>query len=158
MDALRRTGLLDTRPDERFDRITRMAANHLDAPVAMLKLVDERRQWTKSAVGLPQGLEVDRAGSICTQVIEAGAPVLVPDAANDPRVRDIPMVAGADGVACYLGVPVRDTTGTSSARCASPTISAPSCSTSSPTGTTRGGGTCPCCCCGACSRAWATGS
>ena len=50
--ALARTGLLDTPPEERFDRYTRVARRLFDVPIALVSLVDEHRQWFKSRQGL----------------------------------------------------------------------------------------------------------
>ena len=60
LDALRRTGLLDTRPEEVFDRLTRLVCRLLGVPVALVSLVEADRQFFKSAVGLPTPWAVQR--------------------------------------------------------------------------------------------------
>lgn len=54
MATLRGYRILDSLPDERFDRLTALAAQHFDVPVALVSLVDANRQWFKSAVGMTQ--------------------------------------------------------------------------------------------------------
>src|SRR5437868_12104027 len=75
--ALRRQVLLDTPPSETFDRLTRLAARVLDAPVALLTLVDEDRQFFKSSVGLPEPFASARQTplefSICQYAVAAKA-------------------------------------------------------------------------------------
>ena len=105
--ALRETALLDTGPEEEFDRLTRLAARLLGSPAAMLSLVAGDRQVFKSmsgpaAAGLP--LEIPLTHSFCKHAVAAAAPLVVPDAAADPRFAGNPAVAL--GVAAYLGVPL----------------------------------------------------
>jgi PAS domain S-box-containing protein len=106
VSALHQLDLLDTAPDARFDRIVRTVARLLDAPIALLNLVDDRRQWTKAGVGMPQGGEAHRSISFCAHVVDEAAPLAVPDTRRDDRFRDNPQVV-EDGLGCYLGVPVR---------------------------------------------------
>ena len=107
--ALRHTRLLDSGPEESFDRLTRLAARTLQAPVCLLSLVDERRQFFKSAVGLHEpwasARETELLLSFCQHVVVSGAPLVVEDAALDPLVRDNQAVRVL-GVASYLGVPL----------------------------------------------------
>jgi PAS domain S-box-containing protein len=109
--ALHALELLDTGPDLRFDRIVRLLARLLDAPIALLNLVDVDRQWSKAAVGLPQGGQADRSASFCAHVVAQGAPLLVPDTLADERFHDNPQVTHAPGLRCYFGVPVRSPDG-----------------------------------------------
>ena len=114
LSALDRTHLMDTPPDESFDRLTRMAADLLGAPVSLMSLVDEKRQFFKSAVGL-SGWAGEARGtplthSFCQHVVTSGAPLIVPDSANHPLVRDNPAVRDL-GVKAYLGVPIQSQEG-----------------------------------------------
>ncbi|HEX8246014.1 MAG TPA: ATP-binding protein [Longimicrobium sp.] len=107
--ALADTGLADSGPEEVFDRLTRLAARILGAPTALLTLVDDRRQFFKSATGLPVHVagirETPLTHSICAHVVMGGAPLIAGDAAAEPRIRDNPMVT-LFGVRAYAGYPV----------------------------------------------------
>jgi len=107
--ALADTGLAGSEPEEIFDRLTRLGAHLLKAPTALLSLVDDRRQFFKSAAGLPPELagvrETPLSHSICAHVVAGGAPLVSGDTAADPRLRDHPMVA-VFGVRAYAGFPV----------------------------------------------------
>jgi len=107
--ALRRTGLLDTESEEAFDRISRLASQLLQAPIALLSLVDEQRQFFKSAVGLPEPWatlrETPLTHSFCHLVACTGEPLIVSDARSDPRVSDNPAIHEL-GVVAYLGMPL----------------------------------------------------
>ncbi len=108
--ALRHLGILDSGPEERFDRLTRLAARLLKVPISALTLVDADRQCFKSIHGmaLRQG---PREASFCAHAILAGAPMVVPDAYLDHRFADNPAVTGAPFVRFYAGVPVHDPDG-----------------------------------------------
>ncbi|CAN5297791.1 hypothetical protein BH10PSE3_BH10PSE3_30790 [soil metagenome] len=101
---LQNYGILDTSPDEAFDRITRLASDLFDAPIALVSLIDEGRQWFKSR----QGLDVcstPRGEAFCSTAIELGpdALMVVEDATQDSRFADYPAVTGDMGVRFYLG-------------------------------------------------------
>lgn len=100
--------ILDTAPEERFDRITRMAAQVLDAPNAMITLVDRDRQWAKSFAGPPEGRvpEVPREQSFCRFTLVDDRPLVVPDARVDERFADNPLVTGPPGIVFYAGAPI----------------------------------------------------
>ncbi len=93
LDALRRLAILDSPAEERFDRITRMARNMFDVPIALVSLVDENRQWFKSCCGLPV-LETPQDISFCGHAILGEELFVVEDAAQDPRFSDNPLVTG----------------------------------------------------------------
>lgn len=104
-----RTRPVDPPPAEAFDRLTRLAARIMGAPLSRVSLVDDRRQFFKSAAGVP-GPWASRRGtplshSFCRHVVTAGRPVLVEDAHGDPRVQDDPGVEALDFVS-YAGVPM----------------------------------------------------
>jgi len=112
--AVRRTSLLDTPPEEAFDRLTRLAAKLLGTPVSLLSLVEETRQFFKSATGLPEPLATSRAiplsYSFCRHVVASGARLVVEDARTDPRLRANPAIRELGWVA-YAGVPLTDRDG-----------------------------------------------
>jgi PAS domain S-box-containing protein len=108
--ALRKLAILDTPAEERFDRITRLAARLFEAPIALVSLVDEHRQWFKSRVGLdlPQ---TDRTISFCDHAVAADALLAIEDTHSDVRFADNPLVTGDLGVRFYAGQPVHAPTG-----------------------------------------------
>jgi PAS domain S-box-containing protein len=107
--ALRRTGLLDTPPEEAFDRLTRLASRILEAPVALVSLVDRDRQFFKSAVGFPEGWtdarETPLSHSLCQHVVATGVPLAVEDARDHPILAASPAIASM-GMVSYAGVPL----------------------------------------------------
>jgi PAS domain S-box-containing protein len=103
--ALRDVNLLDTPAEERFDRITRLAARLFDAPIALVSLVDADRQWFKSRVGL-DAAQTERSISFCTYAIAQDDIFLVEDALQDPRFADNPLVTGEPGIRFYAGFPL----------------------------------------------------
>jgi PAS domain S-box-containing protein len=112
--AVRRTSLLDTPPEEAFDRLTRLAANLLGTPVSLLSLVEENRQFFKSATGLPEPLATSRVTplsySFCRHVVASGARLVVEDAWTHPLVRTNPAIRELGWVS-YAGVPLTDRDG-----------------------------------------------
>ena len=105
LNALRDLLLLDTPPEERFDRLARFAAEQLDMPIALLTLVDGQRQWFKSRVGT-DATETPRDISFCGHAILKDGLFVVEDASNDPRFFDNPMVTGEPHIRFYAGVPL----------------------------------------------------
>jgi diguanylate cyclase (GGDEF)-like protein len=103
--TLHALGLLDTPAEERFDRITRMAQRLFDAPIALISLVDEHRQWFKSRQGLEVS-ETPRNVSFCGHAIHGEDPMVVVDAAGDPRFADNPLVVQDPGIRFYAGCPI----------------------------------------------------
>src|SRR5512134_3254698 len=107
--AVRRTALLDAAPEESFDRLTRLAARLLGAPVALLSLVTDDRQFFKSATGLPEPWATRRgaplAYSICRHVVETGTPLVVDDVRRHPLLRSN-LAARELGWIAYAGVPL----------------------------------------------------
>ena len=104
--ALKHTGLLDTAPEERFDRITRMARDHFKMPIALVSLVDVDRQWFKSRIGTDL-TETPRADALCGHAVLADDALIVRDATIDPRFMDNPLVTGSMHLRFYAGVPLR---------------------------------------------------
>lgn len=110
IEALCTLNLLDSPPEERFDRIVRLAARHFDAPIALLSLLDERRQWFKSRHGLAVQ-ETPRSAAFCRFAVASGELLIVEDAQLDPRFRDNPLVTGSPNIRFYAGQPVRGADG-----------------------------------------------
>jgi len=103
LDALRRLDLLDTATSEAFDRITRMAAQLFQVPVAAVSLTDSDRQWFKSRVGV-QHDHCARDGAPCATVTETADVLVVPDLLADPVHRHSHLVP--DGIRFYAGAPL----------------------------------------------------
>src|SRR3546814_17101883 len=87
--TLREYHLLDTAPEPGFDRVTKLLADLFDVPIALVSLIDESRQWFKSAHGFARP-ETPRDIGFCHYAIATGNPLVVPDAAADPRLRANP--------------------------------------------------------------------
>jgi CheY-like chemotaxis protein len=103
--ALHKLAILDTPPEERFDRLTRLAAAIFDVPTALVSLVDRDRQWFKAGYGdLPR--ETPREESFCAHAVVNRAPLVVPDAMDDDRFADNPTVTGEPRVRFYAGQPL----------------------------------------------------
>ncbi|WP_370663727.1 GAF domain-containing protein [Massilia brevitalea] len=103
--ALRALDVLDTRPEPRFDRFTRLAAKCLAAPISLVSLVDEHRQWFKSRCGL--GVEeTARSIAFCSHAVEMNDMLVVENATLDQRFADNPFVTGEPNIRFYAGQPV----------------------------------------------------
>lgn len=102
---LRSYEILDTSPDPSFDRIARLAADLLSAPVSAISLVDEERQWFKARCGLSAS-ETPREIALCAHTILSDEPLVVPDATADPRFRQNPLVTGEPHIRTYVGIPL----------------------------------------------------
>ena len=100
------SGILDTPGEDRFDRITRIAARLFDVPIALISIVDARRQWFKSCVGLTVS-ETPRKISFCGHAINGDACLVVEDATQDERFADNPLVTGEPNIRFYAGYPIR---------------------------------------------------
>jgi PAS domain S-box-containing protein len=100
---------MDTPPEEGFDRLTRLASRMLRAPVALVSLVGEERQFFKSAVGLEEPWASRRgtplSHSFCQHAVSSGKPFVVPDARHDSLVRDNPAISDL-GIVAYAGIPL----------------------------------------------------
>ncbi|MBI3210793.1 MAG: ATP-binding protein [Candidatus Solibacter usitatus] len=103
--ALRKYRILDTAPEQAFDDLTLIASQICGTPIALISLVDENRQWFKSRVGL-EVTETARSVSFCTHAIQQNDTFLVPDALEDPRFRDSPLVQGDPRIRFYAGKPL----------------------------------------------------
>ncbi len=110
--TLHATGLMDSAASETYDRLVRLAAKILDAPVALVSLVDNERQFFKGCIGLPLDLARSRQTpirqSFCRYVVESSKPLIVNDASLDPLLKDHPAHTEL-GVCAYAGFPIRTT-------------------------------------------------
>ncbi len=104
--AVKRYGLLDTPPDGSFDRITALAAQIFDVPIALITIVDEDRIWFKSRYGLDEITEVPRDPGLCASAVLQDAPYIVESARTDPRALANPLVAGTFGLQFYAAAPL----------------------------------------------------
>ncbi len=106
LQALQALEILDTSPEERFDRLTRMARRLFDVPIALVSLVDTDRQWFKSNTGLSVR-ETPRDISFCGHAILGDDVFIVSDAAEDERFLDNPLVSDDPKIRFYAGCPLR---------------------------------------------------
>jgi diguanylate cyclase (GGDEF)-like protein len=102
---LRTLQVLDTAPEDRYDRVTRVAQRLFDVPIALVSLVDDTRQWFKSCQGL-DATETSRDVSFCGHAILGDEIFVIPDAARDLRFRDNPLVTGEPRIRFYAGFPI----------------------------------------------------
>jgi two-component system NtrC family sensor kinase len=105
LNVLWQYDVLDTVPEEVFDDLTELAARICEAPIAMITLVDEKRQWFKSKVGVSAN-ETSRDISFCAHAITQPELFIVPDATKDPRFADSPLVTADPKVRFYAGAPL----------------------------------------------------
>jgi len=107
--AVQRTGLLDTPAEEPFDRFTRLATRMFKTPVALVSIVDDDRQFFKSAIGLPEPWQSQRqtplSHSFCKHAVALQEPLVIADARKDPQYCDNPAVRDLKIIA-YAGVPL----------------------------------------------------
>ena len=103
--ALRDLEILDTPAEERFDRITRIAKHLFGVPIALISLVDKNRQWFKSRQGL-DAPETPRNISFCGHAIVDREIFCIPDASQDKRFSDNPLVTAAPDIRFYAGAPL----------------------------------------------------
>ncbi len=112
--ALRATRLLDSPVEEAFDRLTRIAAEALNAPVAIVSLVDEDRQFFKSCLGVPEPWASKRgtpiSHSFCQHTLASGEPLVIDDAREHPVLKHNPAIDDLNVVA-YAGIPLMDRDG-----------------------------------------------
>lgn len=110
IDAVARTNLLDTVPEERFDRITRTAQQHFRVSTAIVTLIDDKRQFLKSVIG-PVEQNMPRARSFCNTTIRTPDPLIVRDTFHDEHLRWSPLVLGEPFIRFYAGHPLRSPDG-----------------------------------------------
>lgn len=105
LQVLRRYDILDTAPEETFDRLTRIVAAALRVPIAAVSLVDDHRQWFKSRIGLAV-TETPRSASFCAHTMLEDGAMVVTDARQDLRFSGSPLVVGEPHIRFYAGYPV----------------------------------------------------
>ena len=99
--------VLDTPPEFAHDALTELAAQICQCPVALISLIDERRQWFKSKYGFPADFtECPREMTVCTTTICSNDLLYVPDLTRDPRFKDLPIVTGEPHLRFYCGMPL----------------------------------------------------
>ncbi|MBV9656948.1 MAG: response regulator [Verrucomicrobia bacterium] len=108
--ALRRLAIVGSSKEERFDRITRLAAQIFGAPIALISLVEETEQWFKSQVGLSVR-STPREVSFCAHALNSPNSLVVPDAEADPRFCQNPLVTDDPFVRFYAGHPLTTSEG-----------------------------------------------
>ena len=104
--ALQELEVLDTPPEAVFDAVIASAARACAMPIALVSLVDARRQWFKAGVGLDGVSETPRAHSMCDVAVRGGELLLVPDTLEDPRFRSSPLVVAGPRLRFYAGAPI----------------------------------------------------
>jgi len=114
LDALHATGLLDSDISPSFDRLARLASSVLNAPVALVSLVDADRQYFKSCLGLPEPWASQRGSplshSFCQHAVASREPLLVTDAREHDVLRENPAIRDM-GIVAYAGIPLIDAEG-----------------------------------------------
>lgn len=108
LQALRETDLMDTEREEAYDRLARLAAVLLNAPLTLISLVSENRQFFKASFGLPEPLATTRQipidESLCRYTMH-GEPLIITDAQQDPLLKDHPATREL-GIVAFLAVPL----------------------------------------------------
>jgi GAF domain-containing protein len=104
-DALRRLLILDTPPEQRFDKVVNFASQEFNVPICLISLIDQDRQWFKARVGL-EVCETARDISFCGHAILHDDIMVVEDARVDERFIDNPLVLGDPFIRFYAGAPL----------------------------------------------------
>lgn len=107
MEAVHRLAILDTKPEERFDVLTKEAVEKLKVPMSMVTIIDSEREWFKSCVGFDKK-EGPRAASFCGHALLATNIFIIEDTLKDPRFMDNPMVVGFPFIRFYAGIALFD--------------------------------------------------
>ena len=103
--ALHRYKVLDTLPEQGFDDLVLLASEICSTPIALISLVDADRQWFKSRIGIDAS-ETSRSISFCGHVVAENSLLIVPDASQDERFADNPLVLGDPNIRFYAGAPL----------------------------------------------------
>lgn len=105
LKALHAYHILDTDPEQAFDDLTLLASQVCGTPIALITLVDEKRQWFKSRVGIDV-TQTERSISFCAHAIEQPGLFVVPDTLSDRRFRENPLVVNDPHIRFYAGAPL----------------------------------------------------
>ena len=103
--ALQEYDVLDTSPEQPFERIIGLVRKLIDVPMATITFVDQDRQWFKARRGLALS-EMARSISVCDHTIRDVRPLVVPDLTADPRFAHLPCTTDPDPIQAYLGIPL----------------------------------------------------
>lgn len=106
LEDLYQLHLLDTPPEERFDFLTGLLKELFHMPMAAISLIDKDRQWFKARIGMKEP-ETPRNISFCAHTILGPEALVIPDAQQDPRVADNPLVTGMMAIRFYAGFPLQ---------------------------------------------------
>lgn len=105
--ALEALDVLDSAPQAEFDALVKAASLVCQTPISLISLVDDHRQWFKANVGLPGVSETPREMAFCAHAILDDEVLVVPDASQDARFIDNPLVTGQPEIRFYAGAPLR---------------------------------------------------
>jgi GAF domain-containing protein len=103
--ALQKYAILDSEPEQAFDDLTLLASYVCKAPIALISLIDENRQWFKAKVGI-SATETSRDIAFCSTAIQQPDIFVVPDALQDERFRTNPLVVSEPHIRFYAGMPL----------------------------------------------------
>ena len=106
IEAVRELGLLDTPPEERFDRVVRLAKRVFDVPTVAVNLIDDDRLFVKSAVGADAGTSMPLDLAFCRRTVETRQALVLTDARLDSEWADHPLVTGDPGIVFYAAWPL----------------------------------------------------
>lgn len=106
IETLKALKILDTPPEERFDRLTRIAKRTFNVPTALVSLIDGKRQWFKSSIGIEVS-ETPRSISFCGHAILSDDIFIIRDTKVDERFADNPLVQGEPWIRFYAGYPLK---------------------------------------------------
>ncbi len=107
LEALKRYSATDLRAEASFDRLTRLASKMLDAPIALVNIVNDEKQLCKSAFGIDGDMDdVPNSVSFCAHTVTMHKPFVVEDTTKHPLLSDNPFVDTSDGFRSYLGIPL----------------------------------------------------
>lgn len=108
--SLYKLAILDTTPEQRFDFITEKVKSYFNVSIALISIVDAKRQWFKSSQGL-DAKETSREISFCGHAINQSGIYIVNDTFKDERFRDNPLVTGEPHIRFYAGAPIKSNEG-----------------------------------------------